>query len=543
MAAEKQVLKYDCATVNNLLDTVNENKALFPFDTALNASSQKGLPNSVITKEINALKDATSNNKGYFLSLEKLKAAYPTANEGSKAYVGSNYPYQIYLYETSMGGWHYTDETGGDDTFNAGEFYTRTEIDQQHEVINNEIARVEKGANYEVLEYETSIATTRLKVPEDNRKGGYMITYNAGTGWIKEQYIGELIDNEEWIKDENWKAEVLDENIQAIAENAQQQANLAAENAALAEEKATEAATQAAYAKEQGDRIANIDLSLYRVVLELPSIAEMTGEDMNKIYLMVSAKQGEANKYDEYVCVDGVWELLGQYEAAIDLTAYIGKNELSSEIAKLSSIDKMSKFVCIDEKGSIAGVMTKDDISSVLGIDTLKINTSGLTSNGTVDVLNHYTSLGACLYANQYTDTQDGIPWYSIGFDGDSKPFISGYYGMIFRAATGKVTMGSDGVMSGPGFVQSSDRRLKSDICVLEDLIDKVNQLKPCSYTINSDKKHTRKIGLIAQDVEEVFPQFVYTGMDGYKAIDYASMVVVCIKAIQELKNNMNKAV
>lgn len=257
MAAEKQVLKYDCATVNNLLDTVNENKALFPFDTALNASSQKGLPNSVITKEINALKDATSNNKGYFLSLEKLKAAYPTANEGSKAYVGSNYPYQIYLYETSMGGWHYTDETGGDDTFNAGEFYTRTEIDQQHEVINNQIARVEKGANYEVLEYETSIATTRLKVKEDNRKGGYMITYNPGTGWIKEQYIGELTDNEEWIKDENWKAEVLDENIQAIAENAQQQADLAAANAALAEEKATEAATQAAYAKEQGNLIAN----------------------------------------------------------------------------------------------------------------------------------------------------------------------------------------------------------------------------------------------------------------------------------------------
>lgn len=257
MAAEKQVLKYDCATVNNLLDTVNENKSLFPFDTALNASSQKGLPNSVITKAINAIKDVTSNNKGYFLSLEKLKAAYPTANEGSKAYVGSNYPYQIYLYETSMGGWHYTEETGGDDAFNAGEFYTRTEIDQQHEVINNEISRVEKGANYEVLEYETSIATTRLKVSEDNRKGGYMITYNAGTGWIKEQYIGELTDNEEWIKDENWKAEVLDENIQAIAENAQQQANLAAANAVTAKEQAEYANAMANEAKAASEGVSS----------------------------------------------------------------------------------------------------------------------------------------------------------------------------------------------------------------------------------------------------------------------------------------------
>ena len=174
MAAEKQVLKYDCATVNNLLDTVNGNKALFPFDTALNASSQKGLPNSVITREINAIKDVTSNNKGYFLTLEKLRIAYPSANEGCKAYVGDNYPYKIYLYESTMGGWYDTGETGGDDAFNAGDFYTRVEIDQQHEAINNEISRVEKGANYEVLVYETNVATTRLKVPEKNRKADYI---------------------------------------------------------------------------------------------------------------------------------------------------------------------------------------------------------------------------------------------------------------------------------------------------------------------------------------------------------------------------------
>lgn len=123
--------------------------------------------------------------------------------------------------------------------------------------LKNHVATITKAANYEVLEYQVSIATTRLKVKEENRKGGYMITYNPGTGWIKEQYIGTAVTNEEWIKDENWKAEVLNESIQAIAENAQQQANLAATNAAFAEEKATEAATQAAYAKEQGDNIKN----------------------------------------------------------------------------------------------------------------------------------------------------------------------------------------------------------------------------------------------------------------------------------------------
>lgn len=253
--AEQFISKFDGTTSDNLLDVINKNQGVFPFDTELNETSSKGLPNSVIAREINAIKDATSNNKGYFLTEEALMSIYPSANEGSKAYVGENYPYKIYLYQSGL--WTDSGQTGGDDSFNAGEFYTKTQIDQQHEAINNEISRVEKGANYEVLEYEVNIATTRLKVKENNRKGGYMITYNPGTGWIKEQYIGDLTDNEEWIKDENWKAEVLDENIQAIAENAQQQANLAA--------------TNAAYAKEQADRIAaNLGSNKVNTLSSLP---------------------------------------------------------------------------------------------------------------------------------------------------------------------------------------------------------------------------------------------------------------------------------
>lgn len=268
MASEKQNLKYDCRTTNELLDLVNKNKGSFPFDSELNVLSERGLPNSVIAKEINAIKDETSNNKGYFLTEESLKNVYSTAKEGNKAYVGNKYPYAIYLYEIAKGGWYNTGQTGGDDTFNSGEFYTKVQIDQQREAINDEISRVEKGANYEVLEYDVSIATTRLKVEEGNRKGGYMITYNPGTGWIKEQYIGLSFTNEEWIKNENWKAEVLDENIQAIAENAQQQADLAAE-------KAITAMTQATYANEQANKAKSAAEAVTNEVLKTMPIGTM----------------------------------------------------------------------------------------------------------------------------------------------------------------------------------------------------------------------------------------------------------------------------
>ena len=145
----------------------------------------------------------------------------------------------------------------------------------------------------------------------------------------------------------------------------------------------TEANKQSTYAKEQGDyakreadKISTLDLNIYRVISDLPSIPSMSDEDKNKIYLKVSVHQGEANKYDEYLVVNDAWELLGQYEAAIDLTEYVGKKELSSEIAELPALEDISKLVCIDENGKVAGVMTKEQVASVLaeliGIATSK---------------------------------------------------------------------------------------------------------------------------------------------------------------------------
>ncbi len=62
-----------------------------------------------------------------------------------------------------------------------------------------------------------------------------------------------------------------------------------------------------------------IDLSLYKVVSALPT-ADI---DENKIYLVLSAAAGEANKYTEYVRVSGSWEKVGEYKADVDLTPYL----------------------------------------------------------------------------------------------------------------------------------------------------------------------------------------------------------------------------
>lgn len=331
-------INYSELETNNLLGIINENKNRFPLDSELNETSERLIPNSIIAKEINSIKDATSNNKGYFLTEENLKAAYPTASEGSKAYVGNSYPYAIYLYQS--GAWANSGQTGGNDTFNAGEFYTRTEIDQQHEAINNDIARVGKGANYEVLEYEVNIATTRLKVEEENRKGGYIITYNAGTGWIKEQYIGISVTNEEWIKDENWNVVLEDSGIQAIAKNAQQQAELAATNATYAKE-------QGDYAKKAAeDAVQAGGLKPYTSNLDFESIiskngVKLTGEEVSELsniinkwesgYIVLVKHYGADKYYDVLgiACTDDSSNVIIKYTSAWGNKTYIIRTDLT----------------------------------------------------------------------------------------------------------------------------------------------------------------------------------------------------------------------
>ena len=45
-----------------------------------------------------------------------------------------------------------------------------------------------------------------------------------------------------------------------------------------------------------------------------------------------------------------------------------------------------------------------------------------------------------------------------------------------------------------------------------------------------------KQIGVVAQDVEAVFPELVASSVDGYKSVDYTKLTAVLIEAVKELK-------
>lgn len=104
--------------------------------------------NLKIGTEITKLQNATYKNKGYFATAESLASTYPTASVGSKAYVGTSYPYAIYVWDATTNAWIDSGETGGDETVDLGGYYTKEET---HEAIKGE---------YEVLPQEVYDALT-----------------------------------------------------------------------------------------------------------------------------------------------------------------------------------------------------------------------------------------------------------------------------------------------------------------------------------------------------------------------------------------------
>ncbi len=79
-----------------------------------------------------------------------------------------------------------------------------------------------------------------------------------------------------------------------------------------------------------------------------------------------------------------------------------------------------------------------------------------------------------------------------------------------------------------------SDLRLKKDIKPLENALDKLAQIKGYSFTISSTGE--TKYGVIAQEVEKVFPQVIGDIPGGYKGVDYMGLVGPLVAAVNELK-------
>ena len=89
-------------------------------------------------------------------------------------------------------------------------------------------------------------------------------------------------------------------------------------------------------------------------------------------------------------------------------------------------------------------------------------------------------------------------------------------------------------------YLQNSDVRLKKDIRPMTHQFDNILSLTPSIYRWKDHGDQSRpSIGLIAQEVEVLFPSLVHTNEDGYKMVNYDGLGVLAIQAIKEQQEKL----
>ncbi len=145
-------------------------------------------------------------------------------------------------------------------------------------------------------------------------------------------------------------------------------------------------------------------------------------------------------------------------------------------------------------------------------------------------------------------NTNSGIGVYGAISTTDN-PFPTNNYVSYAGYFAGGVRV--TGTLTAAAVSTTSDSRLKESIRNLNDsATSRIQLLRPVEYKFKQDSVHytyekdaaemkINHYGLLAQEVQEVFPNLVYESKDGYLSINYTELIPVLIQSVQELSSEV----
>lgn len=155
----------------------------------------------------------------------------------------------------------------------------------------------------------------------------------------------------------------------------------------------------------------------------------------------------------------------------------------------------------------------------------------------TSSALSGYAPLASPSFSGTPTSSTWAVPGGGfIGTGGYPAISVSGY-GTLFSFQSN-----GNGYASG-SWISASDARIKENVTPITSALSDVAKLNPVKFSMKADSSPVpNRIGLIAQELETVYPEVVHDsgmdigGVENAKAVSYSDLVPVLIKAIQELK-------
>jgi hypothetical protein len=105
------------------------------------------------------------------------------------------------------------------------------------------------------------------------------------------------------------------------------------------------------------------------------------------------------------------------------------------------------------------------------------------------------------------------------------------------QAASLEVFLDVYAAIMADSFTSASDQRLKKNIVTLNGALDNLQTLRGVYHDWNDpNQSEDRQIGVIAQEIQAVYPELVQEGADGYLSVNYPKLTAVLLQSVKELK-------
>jgi cell division protein ZapA (FtsZ GTPase activity inhibitor) len=171
------------------------------------------------------------------------------------------------------------------------------------------------------------------------------------------------------------------------------------------------------------------------------------------------------------------------------------------------------------------------ELTTASGTASTAMGTSTTASDNSSLVIGHFNLSGSTVTAN------------AVDFSLDNTAFVIG--NGAYDSSTQQInrsdalTVLFDGTTTIAGDLNvNSDARLKANIISLGSTLSKLLQIDGKSYTMKKDESEKQKIGLLAQDIEKVFPELI-SESQGVKSVNYQGLVPVLINALKEQQSEI----
>jgi hypothetical protein len=87
-----------------------------------------------------------------------------------------------------------------------------------------------------------------------------------------------------------------------------------------------------------------------------------------------------------------------------------------------------------------------------------------------------------------------------------------------------------------------SDEKLKENIELIStEQIDNLFKINPVHFSYKADKNKLKHFGVLAQDVEKVFPELVNTVDKDYKTVNYQEFIPIMLSKMKQMQNEIDE--